>query len=93
MSGGSFNYLCHRSASDVFDGDDLLAMATALETLGRVARDAAERTRKLHELQDHIAREIEALQDVWRAVEWWHSCDYGRDDVLVALGEYKAKQP
>jgi hypothetical protein len=83
MSGGSFDYLCYLS----FDGTHqrLLSMADAIdEAVGDSA--AARETRKL-------ANDLEIpqdLRDVWRAVEWWKSNDYGIEQAQAAIDEFEA---
>lgn len=93
MSGGSFNYLCFKTSGDLFQAlGDLERMAEELEDLGPHARDAASRTRRLLALSGEIDAEILVLAEVWRFVEWWRSCDIGRDDVLVAIGKFNEQQ-
>jgi hypothetical protein len=88
VSGGSFNYLCHRDASDVFTDDELRRMAAALSELGYSAKEPAERTMALLRKREEIQQEIDALRDVWQAVEWRESCDWGEDQMWVAIGRY-----
>lgn len=94
MSGGSFNYLCH-----AFDFEDLIAkrgsledMATELAGLG-YAQDAARETEELLTLlrqwEVRSSVRVERLREVWKAVEWWRSCDYSEDQVHEALAEYR----
>ena len=97
MSGGSFNYLCHCSAAELFDqADDLRRMAEALAELdpyadahgGTPPDGPAQRTAALLTLREHIDAEIDALRGVWRAVEWWQSADWSRDQALVEIGRF-----
>lgn len=96
MSGGSYNYLCH-----AFDLDDLLErrhslreMADRLAGLG-YAEDAAKETEELLVLLNQWCVRAEVrrnrLADVWKAVEWWDSCDSGEDDVREALAKYRGE--
>lgn len=96
MSGGSFNYLCH-----TWDLNDLVekrgsleAMATELSGLG-YAQDAARETEELlvmlRQWEVRAGVRIERLREVWKAVEWWRSCDYGEDQVREALAEYRSE--
>lgn len=90
MSGGSFNDL-HRA--DLLDGHrgDIENMAAELDALPG-GKAAAARTR---ELLTTVQRVHGELEDVWRAVEYWRSADYGPADVAEALADYnrRAGQP
>jgi hypothetical protein len=92
VSGGSFNYLCHRNASDIFGDDELRHMGAALAELGHSAKLPAERTMALLRKREEIEREIEALRAVWRAVEWKESCDIGADQMWLAIGRYLERE-
>lgn len=94
MSGGSYNYLC-----DSWDIDDLISkrgdleqMSARLAGLGW-AEDAARETEELlvmlRQWEIRAETRIKRLRDVWKAVEWWDSCDYGEDQVREALAEYR----
>jgi len=83
MSGGSYDYLC-------WNTDDLErrrgmvdAMAKRLEELGY--RDAARATRNVLYLLDGARQAADALSDVWHAVEWRDSGDYGDDSMRKAI--------
>jgi hypothetical protein len=97
MSGGSYDYLCY-----AFDLDALLGkrraleqMADRLEGLG-YAQDAAKETRQLihmlNQAESKIMACVDRLADVWKAVEWWDSCDSSEDDLKEALKEYREKK-
>lgn len=89
MSGGSFNYLCHRSAVDIFHGDDLTRMAEQLESMGYAARAAAEATRRIVAKQDELDAAIADIAPVWRAIEWWQSCDFSQQEAWKAIGAWE----
>lgn len=78
MSGGSYNYLCFNTDDIGSRRSDLAAMAERLEGL-EWAGHAAAATRRLVVLLDQAAREASSLRDVWYAIEWWDSCDWGED--------------
>lgn len=97
MSGGSFDYLC-----DSQDLEDLLGkqyslneMAEALALLDEKeypgAAAAAEMTfrqiRLIQVWQAQTRATIGVLEDVWQAVEWTRSGDYGSDSIKDALKE------
>lgn len=94
MSGGSYNYLCH-----TFDLESLVAhrhnLRDMAERLGRLgwAKDAAVETRTLladlDALEVHHEATRERLYEVWKAVEWWDSCDWSEDQVRTALLKYR----
>lgn len=98
MSGGSFNYLCHKDAQQIMDGGlgDLREMAEALEDLGYYAKEPAERTRALYdrfnEVLNELDAEVQALAPVWKAKEWWQSCDWGADQFWKMVGAWEARQ-
>ncbi len=94
MSGGSYNYLCY--AQDLEDlqshRHELEAMATRLAGLG-YAQDAARETEELllllQQWEVRAAARLQRLTAVWKAVEWWDSCDSGEDGVQAALAKYR----
>ena len=106
MSGGSFDYLYCLDAEELLDpyqGNMLEYMIKALGELG-YADDAARESRELlatiRESQAIIKREqdkvqvgINRLKDVWHAMEWYASCDYGEDTFKEVLEKWrKAKE-
>ena len=93
MSGGSFNYLCFKSAEDLFgDQEELEHMVDVLATLG-YAQDAAEASARLlnevRKAEVRINTLLEDLSPVWRAVEWWHSGDTSEDGFKRALDKWR----
>lgn len=95
MSGGSYDYL-YAWADDL---EQLIARRGQLKSMAErlsglpYARDAAIETERLLAAIDRLEIQVqvraEALADVWRAVEWWDSCDSGEDAVKAALAEYR----
>lgn len=94
MSGGSYNYLCQ-----VYDLDDLMkheadlqAMAERLAGLG-YAEDAARETEELlvmlRQWRTRAEVRTKRLREVWKAVEWWDSCDWSERAVREAIAEYR----
>ena len=93
MSGGSYNYLCHKDANDIHEHrQELNAMRDRLIELGHL--DAAKETESvLLMLDDFYVRlqaRIERLNPIWRAVEWCDSCDWGKEDVIEAVEKYRS---
>jgi hypothetical protein len=95
MSGGSFNYLC--GASDYEDLMEkywtLLGMADYLER-GWPDHPATVRTREIAtEIGQLRERRLtQELLNVWKAVEWKVSGDWGADQVQEAFDTYGAMQ-
>lgn len=96
MSGGSYNYLCWARDLEDLNGkrDTLREMADRLAGLG-YAQDAAAETEELLVMlqQWEVRATVRAarLAEVWKAVEWWDSCDSGEDDVRGALAAYRGE--
>jgi hypothetical protein len=100
MSGGSFNYL-YQSVYSGWDAiiqqeGDISDMAQDLAGLG-YAEDAARETEELlliiRQAKVRIETRAERLREVWKAVEWWRSCDWGENDVKEALAKYREDAP
>jgi hypothetical protein len=92
MSGGSFDYLCDRSADELLTAlPTMRRMAAALTEAG--AGDAALETEALVLAVEHALRQIEArrrrLDRVWHAIEWWKSGDWSEDQFRAALAAYR----
>ena len=98
MSGGSYNYLCHKDERDLLGGwseeEDLRHMADRLAGLG-YAEDAARETEELicmlRQSRIRIETRVQRLRDVWKAVEWWDSCDWQEKGVHEALSAYRGE--
>lgn len=89
MSGGSYDYLYLQS-------DDLSRNRRMIEEMARrleglpYASEAATDTRRILTLLADAQALAERLADVWRAVEWWDSGDYGEDDAQDAIAKYRS---
>jgi hypothetical protein len=97
MSGGSYEYLCFKDASDLANYEhQLQSMADRLAGLG-YAEDAARETTEVllmhRQAMVRIDTRLKRLSDIWHAVEWWDSCDSGEDGVKKALAEYRGETP
>lgn len=97
MSGGSFNYLCDQDAADILGNrvrDDLLAMALTLQTRPDGAEVADATFAVLQDARESLLRLqplIDQLRDVWKAVEWTESGDWGEERVSEAISDYRAR--
>ena len=95
MSGGSFNYLCHSwCLEDLIPKiGELSRMIDALTEFG--ATDAAKETEALRldiaAFDVRVSAKLKRLQDVWRAIEWLHSCDWGPEQVEEELRKYRGE--
>lgn len=85
MSGGSYDYLCWNTDDLGRRRGHVHAMGERLEELGYPA--AARATRDVLYLLDGAERAARALSDVWHAVEWLDSGDYGDDSARKAIAE------
>lgn len=95
MSGGSYNYLCHKDAEALLNSTaDLESMIDRLAGLG-YAEDAAVESQNLlltlRQFRVRMDTSINRLSEVWRSVEWWDSNDSGEDTVKAALEKYREK--
>lgn len=92
MSGGSLNYLCWK------EWPEICGCQQDLETVERVLieygyTDIARDVRRLIEYclsaENRIDVLAEQLRDVFHAVEWYESCDYGKDELVRDLDAYR----
>ena len=92
MSGGSFNYLCHREPLDL-PSEDVAHMASELRAASAV--DAADATDAiLAEIRSFTAlleQRLEPLRSVWMAMEWWQSCDWSEEQFRAALAGWRER--
>lgn len=88
MSGGSFDYLCYVDAEEI--GRRLGAVEDMASALEDVCPEAAAATREIADQVRGVQPKVDALKDLWHAVEWWHSGDYGRDQAEDAVAKYRA---
>lgn len=93
MSGGSYNYLCHRNTHEFVDfiPDGFDQMVDRLVELGY--EDAAEETEQIKLMANafrvRMEIRIDRLRHVWKAVEWYDSCDSGMELVEQAMKKYR----
>lgn len=101
MSGGSFEYLCFDELEDLLrkgrdeDHGDLARMRDALieYAADELAQETEDLRLELRSFRVRVEAKRRRLWKVWQAVEWHHSMDYGRDQVLEAIAEFRAVQP
>ena len=87
MSGGSFNYLCRQDL--VPARGEVENMLVALREYPESAA-AVRQTELVIEHMNAIATLQSSLGEVWKAVEWNHSGDWGSDVVSEALAEFRS---
>ena len=94
MSGGSLNYLCYKEPEELFNHvADMEEVEATLLAEGYV--DIAQDVRRLIEYTQTAKIRIGVLHrnlaDVFHAVEWYHSADYGKDTMLEAFNRYRER--
>ncbi len=95
MSGGSYNYLCWASTPQELGAryDTIRDMADDLAAFGPEAAHAAAATKKVVTALDNAAAVAKPINAVWKAMEWYHSSDWGRDRLVDALRTYEQENP
>lgn len=92
MSGGSLNYLCYKEPDQLFDHVSDMEEAEAV-LLQKGYKDIAQDVRRLIEYiqsaQNRIGVLHGQLSDVFHAVEWYISADYGDDSLARDLEKYR----
>jgi len=93
MSGGSYNYLCFKEFDGLVENQtDLQNMLDRLDGLG-YAEDAAAETEEVIQIiknaEVRINRRLGRLKELWRAMEWWDSCDTNEESFKKALDKYR----
>lgn len=92
MSGGSLNYLCYKEPNQLFDHvADMEVVETTLLAEGYedIARDVRRLIEYVKTAENRIGVLRDKLEDVFHAVEWYHSADYGKDTMLAAFDKYR----
>ena len=96
MSGGSYGYLCRKDPDDLLSGShskDLERMRDRLLEDGAI--DAAAQTdavlATIHMATKLVRMRAEALHDVWQAIEWIDSGDWGPGELAAALAQYRGE--
>jgi hypothetical protein len=87
MSGGSYNYLCDAQADDVMSRVETLREMA--ERLDGVCPEAAAKTREILAIYVELDQRVDGLREIWKAVEWRDSCDWGDDQLAEAVTKYK----
>lgn len=94
MSGGNFNYLCHKELRELLHHPMLEEMAKTLEDQFPASRAAID-TRALIDRFDQLQADLDAEpartlhQDVWHDIEWWQSGDYPKESARAAIAAYE----
>ena len=95
MSGGSLSYLYNKQFPDVCNYIDEMKKVEK-ELISRGYTDIARDVRRLIEYcltaENRISVLSQNLSDVFHAVEWYYSSDYGEKNMLKAFDEYRAGQ-
>lgn len=93
MSGGSWEYLCHKGIDELVDSEDVIQkMTERLIALGYAA-DAAKETQELvlviRQFRNHGTMIADRLSEIWKAVEWVDSGDWTDGHIQSALKAYR----
>lgn len=92
MSGGSYNYLCYKDPDSIMNEiGELEKMRDKLIELDYL--DAAKETESIilviKSFFVQMESRIERLSGVWKAVEWMDSGDWGVEEVLKEINDYR----
>jgi hypothetical protein len=94
MSGGSYNYLCNKNASELRESeDDLLAMIDKINELGYsiIATDCKYLLHCINSIkiaESKIHQKMKDLYNVFLSVEWYVSGDFDIDCVETSMNDY-----
>ena len=92
MSGGSLSYLYNKEFPEVCNYIDEMKKVEK-ELISRGYTDIARDVRRLIEYcltaENRISVLFDNLSDVFHAVEWYYSSDYGEKKMLEAFDEYR----
>lgn len=92
MSGGSLNYLYNKDPEELFHYISEMEEAEA-ELIRQGAEDIARDVRRLIEYVKSAEIRIgvlsKQLNDIFHAVEWYRSADYGQDTLLKHIEQYR----
>ena len=96
MSGGSFEYLCFKEIEELIGNTELIeSMHKRLIELGfdDAASETAHLLLTLRQHQNYLQAMLDRMKDVWHAVEWYDSSDWGIAQVRRILWEYRGNPP
>ena len=95
MSGGSLSYLYNKQFPEVCNYIDEMKKVEK-ELISQGYTDIARDVRRLIEYcltaENRISVLFDNLSDVFHAVEWYYSSDYGEDTLIKELDRYRAGQ-
>lgn len=92
MSGGSLNYLCYKEPEELFhyiSEMEEVEQVLVREGAQDVARDVRRLIEYVKSAEVRIGVLSKQLNDVFHAVEWYLSADYGRDNLLTHIEQYQ----
>lgn len=97
MSGGSLGYVYSKEPEELLEQSNLEYLQHTEERLLKLGYiDIARDVRRLIEYSISARNRIDVLhdqlRDVFRAVEWELSGDYGRDDLIRVLEKYRTAE-
>lgn len=92
MSGGSLNYLYCKEPAELFEriyDMEIVEDVLLREGYCDIARDVRRLIEYVKTAENRITVLHNNLKDVFHAVEWYISADYGKGTMLKAFEEYR----
>lgn len=87
MSGGSFDYMYQQ------DEPRRSLVEQMLEELAKLADEKVPGALEAYDATSAYLRPTEdPVRQVWRAIEWWRSADYGKEEVIEALADFEEER-
>jgi hypothetical protein len=92
MSGGSYEYLYVKCADEILTSSRMLRLMQDRLSGLPYAQLAAQETQEIIEecerFNQSVNHRLGRIAPVWKAVEWWDSCDSGESEVKKAMKEF-----
>lgn len=96
MSGGCYNYLCCKSSlEDIVTEEEYLEQV--IKDLIKydykdISNDVNNLLQDIKETRVRIEEQLERLNQVFKAVEWYESGDYGESNLKEILEQYRSSK-
>ena len=96
MSGGSYKYMCFKSDDELFSYEYIQELEKMVDRLTEsgyedVAREAEELLLTIKQSKVRCNTMHDRLSDVFKAVEWLDSGDYGMQTFEESIKEYRGE--
>lgn len=93
MSGGSYWYLFAKEIGEIIENpaqlENMSMRLDELDAESKAAIDTREMLAKIKNFRDEMKERKKVLENVWHAVEWLDSADWGESEVKRSLSEYE----